>query len=218
MVSIAQPKVEFDSKTIDFGKIIEGTISTHRFTYKNTGDQPFIISHVSVTCGCTAPQWSSQPLAPGDTASLFVQFDSKNKMGAVAKGVNLMTNCPDAIIGLIILADIIPDTNFIATFDSLSNKPFKLAYYKSFSQVIVPLKLFSKKGFKGTEADLEKLVKQVLKEKNPLLYNSVWFTSENGLLITNMMDKNLQAPYIALIKEEVLNKKRLKYWSKRVKN
>jgi hypothetical protein len=208
----AQPKIEFDSRSIDFGTVVEGTICKHRFYYKNTGNQPFIISDVSVTCGCTVPQWSRNPLQSGDTASIYIEFSTHNKLGNVAKGVNLMTNCPDPEIGLIILANIISDSNFIPIKDSLSYKPLKVVTYKSYTQVVTPLKLFAKKGFKGNEGDAENLIRKIMKDTDQLLFNNVWFTKESGNVVANMMDKNLMPTFIALFKKELLNKKRLKYW------
>ncbi len=215
-IGFAQAKVEFENKTIDFGKVVEGSICKHRFIYKNIGLEPFIISHVSVTCGCTAPFWSKTPLLPGDTASIYIEFNTHNKMGNVAKGVNLMTNCAEPLIGLIILANIVPDSTFVPTIDSLSAKPLKLVFLKSFCQVNIPLKSLTKSGFKGNAADGEKIIKRILKDNNQLLYDQIWFTQEKGMIVTNMMDKNLQAPLITLIKKELLNKKRLKYWVKKV--
>lgn len=214
---LAQPAMEFETKKVDFGTIIEGTINTYRFKYKNTGNQPLIIEHVSVTCGCTAPQWSKVPLPPGDTASLYIEFNSANKMGPVTKGVNVMTNCPEPLIGLLVYANIISDPNFIPTIDSISHKPLKSVFQKSFNQVQLPMKSIVKKGFKGTESDAEKMIKEIMKQTNPLLYNNVWITTENGMLIANMLDKNLQAPTILLIEKEMLKKKRLKYWIKKMK-
>ena len=79
------------------------------------------------------------------------------------------------------------------------------------------MKSLTKKGFKGNESDAEKVLKQILLEKEPLLYNNVWITSEPGMLVANMLDKNLKTPSINLIKKELLNKKRMKYWMKKVK-
>ncbi len=210
----AQPKVEFKSRSVDFGKIMEGSISTHRFFYKNIGDQPFIISHVSVTCGCTAPQWSKNELLPGDTASVYIQFDSKNKMGPVHKGVNLMTNCEEPLIGLLIYATIIPDSTFVPIIDSVSFFPLRLVVQKSFRQIRIPMTVLAKKGFKGNSETAEHLFKDILKATNTLLYDNVWITSENNILIANMIDKNLQPTTITLIQNELLKKKRLKYWIK----
>ena len=215
--AVSQPVMEFDSKTVDFGKILEGTISSHSFHYKNTGNKPLIIEHVSVTCGCTAPHWTKDPLQPGDTSSIYVEFNSANKMGPVTKGVNIMTNCAEPLIGLLIYADIVPDSNFIPVVDSISSKPLKLVYHKSFFQVRIPMKLLAKKGFKGDEDDAEKLMKKIMEVSNPLLYNNVWINSDKGWLQANMLDKNLQAPTLLLIKNELLNKKKLKSWIKKTK-
>ncbi len=209
----AQPKVEFKSRSVDFGNIVEGSISIHRFHYQNIGTQPFVISHVSVTCGCTAPQWSKSELLPGDTASVYIEFDSKNKMGPVHKGVNLMTNCEEPLIGLLIYANIIPDSNFIPLVDSVALYPLRLVKQKSFSQIGIPMATLAKKGFKGNSKDAETLFKYILKQNdNTLLYDHVWVTSENNLLMANLIDKNLQTPTVHLIQTEMLSKKRLKYW------
>lgn len=213
--SFAQPNVEFDSKTIDFGTIVEGSISKHRFAYKNTGNQPFIISNVSVTCGCTVPQWSKEALLPGDTASLYIQFDSRNKMGKVGKGVNLTTNCPDPMIGLIILATIVPDSNFKPIIDSISYKPITLVNLKSYFELKIPMKSLAKKGFKGNHADAEKIIKKLLIEKDLLLSQNAWITIDKEMIVINALDKNLQQSLIKLINTELLNKKRMKYWVKK---
>ncbi len=214
--SFAQPNVEFDTKKVDFGTILEGTINPFRFHYKNTGNQPFSISHVSVTCGCTAPVWSKKELLPGDTASIYIEFNSANKLGPISKGVNLMTNCPTPLIGLLIYANIIPDSNFVPTFDSSSYKPLKTAHYKSYNQVIVSYNTMQKKGFKGTVHEAEELISKIVKAVNQPLYENVWVTSENGLLMINMLDKKFEKEIISIVKKELLNKKRLKYWVKKI--
>ena len=214
--SFAQPNVEFDTKKIDFGTILEGTINPFRFHYKNIGNQPFSISNVSVTCGCTAPVWSKKELLPGDTASIYIEFNSANKLGPVSKGVNLMTNCPSPLIGLLIYANIIPDSNFIPTFDSLSYKPLKTTHYKSYNQVIVSFKTLQKKGFNGTLSEAEELIPKIIKSNNQPLYEVVWVTSENGLLMINMLDKKFEKEIISIVKKEILNKKRLRFWVKKI--
>lgn len=215
-ISNAQPEVEFDTKKVDFGTILEGTINPFRFHYKNIGNQPFLISHVSVTCGCTAPVWSKKELLPGDTASIYIEFNSANKLGPVSKGVNLMTNCPIPLIGLLIYANIIPDSNFVPTFDSSNYKPLKTAHYKSYNQVIFSFSVLQKKGFKGTLQEAEELIPEIVKAINQPLYENVWVTTENGSLIINMLDKKNEMEIISIVKKELLNKKRLKFWVNKI--
>ena len=213
----AQPSVEFDTKKVDFGTILEGTINPYRFHYKNIGNQPFLISYVSVTCGCTAPVWSKKELQPGDTASIYIEFNSANKNGPVLKGVNLINNSTDPLIGILIYANIIPDSNFIVFVDSISYMPFKLAYHKSFNQVMIPLKSLHKKGFNGTISEAEILIKRIIKESNTQLYENLWTSYENNMILVNALDKDLQIQSAVLFKKELLKKKRLKYWMKKIK-
>ncbi len=71
--------IQFDEETHDFGTINDGDKVTHRFTFTNTGDQPLILSNVRGSCGCTVPEWDRDPIPPGETGSLKVEYDSRNK-------------------------------------------------------------------------------------------------------------------------------------------
>ena len=65
-----------------------------KFSYKftNTGNGDLILKTVNATCGCTAPEWPKEAIAPGETGEIKVTFDSKDRVGYNAKGVNLETN------------------------------------------------------------------------------------------------------------------------------
>ena len=36
----------------------------HVFEFENVGNEPLILSDVRTTCGCTAPEWPREPIAP----------------------------------------------------------------------------------------------------------------------------------------------------------
>ncbi len=71
--------VEFAELEYDFGTIMEGDKATYEYAFTNTGDEPLIISNAKGSCGCTVPQWPKEPIAPGASSSIKVQFDSKGK-------------------------------------------------------------------------------------------------------------------------------------------
>ncbi len=73
-----------------------------------------------------------------------------------------------------------------------------------------------KKGIKGTVHEAEELISKIVKAVNQPLYENVWVTSENGLLMINMLDKKFEKEIISIVKKELLNKKRLKYWVKKI--
>jgi hypothetical protein len=71
--------IEFKELEFDYGTIMEGEKVTHDYVFTNTGNEPLIISNAKGSCGCTVPQWPKDPIAPGATGEIKVQFDSKGK-------------------------------------------------------------------------------------------------------------------------------------------
>ena len=71
--------IEFESSTYDFGTIQEGEKVQYAYKFKNTGSEPLVISNAKGSCGCTVPNWPREPIAPGGTGEIMVEFDSKGK-------------------------------------------------------------------------------------------------------------------------------------------
>ncbi|MAZ55910.1 MAG: hypothetical protein CMP54_02825 [Flavobacteriales bacterium] len=79
-------------KVWNFGTIQQGDSPEFSFTFKNTGNEPMIISNAKGSCGCTVPQWPKEPIAPGATGEINVKFSSKGKKGSQNKTVTLTAN------------------------------------------------------------------------------------------------------------------------------
>lgn len=87
------PQITFDEETYLFEKIIEGTVLKHSFKFTNTGNSPLVISAVEPTCGCTvAKDWPKKPVLPGESGQINVEFDSKDRVGAVIKTISIIAN------------------------------------------------------------------------------------------------------------------------------
>jgi len=71
--------VSFPETIFDFGEIEEGEKVTHVYPFKNTGSHPLIISNAKGSCGCTVPDWPREPIPPGESGEIRVQYDSKGK-------------------------------------------------------------------------------------------------------------------------------------------
>ena len=69
-----------DETSHDFGQIKEadGKVSA-TFVVKNTGDAPLAITRVIASCGCTTPEWTKEPIAPGQTGDIKITYDPKGK-------------------------------------------------------------------------------------------------------------------------------------------
>lgn len=59
------------------------------FKLVNTGNEPMAIISARANCGCTRPEYSTEPIAPGDTAVIRVGFDPKGRPGRFVKHINV---------------------------------------------------------------------------------------------------------------------------------
>jgi len=85
--------ISFDKETYDFGKIEEsnGSVSC-RFDFLNAGAVPLIISNVTTSCGCTASDWSREPVLPGSKGYIKVTYDPRNRPGKFEKTITVTSN------------------------------------------------------------------------------------------------------------------------------
>ena len=83
----------FDKKEHDFGNITEsGGEVECVFTFTNTGDSPLTITKVTASCGCTAPSWTKEPVAPGQQGYINAKFNPKGRSGNFTKLLAVYSN------------------------------------------------------------------------------------------------------------------------------
>lgn len=75
----------------DFGTIPQGKPVYHFFEVTNSGKAPMVISNVQTSCGCTTPEWSKEPIAPGATAKVRVGYNAAGE-GHFEKFITIMYN------------------------------------------------------------------------------------------------------------------------------
>lgn len=92
----------FDATEFDFGTVDEGEKVSHTYSFKNTGNEPLILSNAKGSCGCTVPKWPKEPIPPGEDGEIIVEFNSKNKKGKRNQKVTITanTNPPQTFIYL----------------------------------------------------------------------------------------------------------------------
>jgi hypothetical protein len=77
------------------------------FEFKNTGSQPLIITHVQTSCGCTAAEKPTEPIAKGKSSKIVVTYDTK-RVGNFTKTITVTTNIPDETVVLTIKGSVLP--------------------------------------------------------------------------------------------------------------
>lgn len=106
-VDINAAQLTFETKQYDFGQVTNGEVVKYRFHFKNTGKSPLIIQNAQASCGCTVPQWPTEPIAPEDTGSIYVEFNSANRVGQQDKNVTITANTNPSNIVLNIKGEVL---------------------------------------------------------------------------------------------------------------
>lgn len=91
-ISDVTPKIQFQKTEHDFGKILQGEQVSYTFKFKNTGNAPLIISSIEKTCGCTTPDFSKEPIKPGEEGRISITYDSKGHKGFQNKRIIVKAN------------------------------------------------------------------------------------------------------------------------------
>ena len=76
------------------------------FDYGNEGGEDLLITTVEATCGCTTPNWSREPLGPGEKETLEIIFDTSGRSGEQRKLVTVKSNASNQVVQLTIRAKV----------------------------------------------------------------------------------------------------------------
>jgi len=98
--AMPQTTVKFAESSHDFGKIKQGDIAKHTFTFTNTGEEPLVLTRVKPSCGCTTPEWTREEIAPGEEGVIKVAFNSGGKRGMQNKSVIVTGNFEERTVVL----------------------------------------------------------------------------------------------------------------------
>jgi len=99
---------KWEETNYDFGDMTEGEVVKHTYRFTNTGTAPLRIESVKPSCGCTAPDWTREPVAPGATGTIVVEFNSTGKTGKNNKKVTVLANTDPRATELTFQANVAP--------------------------------------------------------------------------------------------------------------
>ena len=103
-----KPTIEFDSLTINYGRVLKGSDGLKVFKFKNTGNEPLIIKKVASSCGCTVPKKPEQPIMPGENGEIEVLYDTKT-LGRISKSIYVMSNASNSRVTLKIKGEVVKE-------------------------------------------------------------------------------------------------------------
>jgi Protein of unknown function (DUF1573) len=90
-VAAQGPVMTFENTTIDYGTIEKGSERKREFKFTNTGNEPLLISNAKGSCGCTVPTYNQEPVMPGESGVIKVEYDTQ-RIGGFTKTVTITSN------------------------------------------------------------------------------------------------------------------------------
>ncbi len=102
-----QDSIIFSSTTHDYGTIVQSSDGSCVFSFSNKGKAPIVLNDVKASCGCTVPEWTRTPIAPGEQGSIKVTYNTNN-VGAFTKSITVNSNAVNSPLVLIIKGTVTP--------------------------------------------------------------------------------------------------------------
>lgn len=87
-----QTKIRFLQDLYDYDTVKKGTNIIREIKYINEGTNPYFITDIKVSCGCTVPSYNKEPVKPNDTGVVKIEFKSATKEGFVMNKLSLYGN------------------------------------------------------------------------------------------------------------------------------
>jgi hypothetical protein len=95
------------NEVFDAGMVVKGEVIKAKFTVKNTGKAPLVISEVRPSCSCTVAEKPDKPIAPGESTVIVAKVETENVSSkSLTKSVTLVTNTKGSTKVLLIKAKI----------------------------------------------------------------------------------------------------------------
>ena len=93
-LSFSQEKkaeIKFEENLIDYGEVEYDSDGKRTFKFTNIGEAPLVFNRISSSCGCTVPKKPDQPIIPGESSVIEVEYDTK-RIGVFIKAISVSSN------------------------------------------------------------------------------------------------------------------------------
>ncbi len=97
-------EIKFDTLRHNFGTFSQDNpVVKCEFKFTNTGTAPLVIHQAFASCGCTVPTYTKKPVKPGESGSINVTYNGKDRFpGHFQKTITIRTNALSEVTRLTI--------------------------------------------------------------------------------------------------------------------
>lgn len=104
-------EMKFEKTQHNFGIFAQDTaVVSHDFVFTNVGKEPLIIHQANASCGCTVPEYTLEPIMPGEKGKITVTYDGRGRRpGVFRKSITIHNNGRRSPIRIYIEGEMIAD-------------------------------------------------------------------------------------------------------------
>ncbi len=102
------PVITFEKTVHDYGTVKFEGDGKCEFKFTNTGKEPLILTNVRSSCGCTVPSWPREPILPGQSDVIKVEYKT-NRVGTINKTITVESNAKNKTEVLRISGQVVKD-------------------------------------------------------------------------------------------------------------
>ena len=85
------------------------TVVSCFYTFTNIGDDPLVIHQAVASCGCTVPEYTKEPILPGQSGTIKVTYNGAGKYpGHFKKSITIRSNAKTEMMRLYIEGNMTP--------------------------------------------------------------------------------------------------------------
>lgn len=85
------PEIFFSKTSHDLKTVLQGSELSYKFEFRNTGNEPLLISNIRSSCQCTVASFPKTPIPAGEIEYITLNLDTK-KLGLFNKRVGVYSN------------------------------------------------------------------------------------------------------------------------------
>lgn len=100
-------EITFVSLEHNYGQLEFNANSTYQFEFTNTSKVVLVLNDVKASCGCTTPEWSREPIKPGEKGKITVKYNTMIP-GPFHKSITVYSNAKVNPIVLTIQGEVKP--------------------------------------------------------------------------------------------------------------
>ena len=101
-------EIWFEEIVHDYGEIPQDGDGSWSFRFRNIGEETIVINRVRSTCGCAVPAWSREPIEPGGSGVIRVEYNT-GLTGTFLKSVYVYSSAANSPVKLQIKGKVVAE-------------------------------------------------------------------------------------------------------------